>query len=116
MIEQASAYLAQSSIFGPLGAIKDIVEQHAISELIIAMPSARGEVVRKVVRAGLDCGIPTLTVPSLPELISSKTNGASLREVEIQDLLRREPVETDLAAVAELATRETVITVPGINW
>jgi FlaA1/EpsC-like NDP-sugar epimerase len=96
-------------ILGPLSAIKHVVERQAISELIIAMPSARGDVVRKVVRAGLDCGIPTLTVPSLPELISAKTNGPSLREVEIQDLLRREPVETDLAAVAELATGETVL-------
>ena len=101
--------LLELPIMGPLSTIKSIVEQHGISELIIAMPSARGEVVRKVVRAGLDCGIPTLTVPSLPELISAKTNGTRLREVEIQDLLRREPVETDLAAVAELATGETVL-------
>ena len=101
--------LLELPIMGTLSAIKNIVEQHGVSELIIAMPSARGEVVRKVVRAGLDCGIPTLTVPSLPELISAKTNGTSLREVEIQDLLRREPVETDLAAVAELATGETVL-------
>ena len=101
--------LLELPIMGTLSAIKGIVEQHSVSELIIAMPSARGEVVRKVVRAGLDCGIPTLTVPSLPELISAKTNGTSLREVEIQDLLRREPVETDLAAVAELATGETVL-------
>jgi FlaA1/EpsC-like NDP-sugar epimerase len=101
--------LLELPIMGTISAIKSIVEQHSVSELIIAMPSARGDVVRKVVRAGLDCGIPTLTVPSLPELISSKTNGASLREVEIQDLLRREPVETDLAAVAELATGETVL-------
>ena len=96
-------------IMGTLGAIKALVELHGISELIIAMPSARGDVIRKVVRAGLDCGIPTLTVPSLPELITAKTNGTSLREVQIQDLLRREPVETDLAAVAELATGETVL-------
>jgi FlaA1/EpsC-like NDP-sugar epimerase len=101
--------LLELPIFGTLSAIKSIVEQHGVSELIIAMPSAHGDVVRKVVRAGLDCGIPTLTVPSLPELISSKTNGTSLREVEIQDLLRRTPVETDLAAVAELATAETVL-------
>jgi FlaA1/EpsC-like NDP-sugar epimerase len=101
--------LLELPIMGPLSAIKGIVEQHGVSELIIAMPSARGDVIRKVVRAGLDCGIPTLTVPSLPELISAKANGASLREVEIQDLLRREPVETDLAAVAELATGETVL-------
>jgi FlaA1/EpsC-like NDP-sugar epimerase len=96
-------------IMGTLSAIKGIVEQHGVSELIIAMPLAHGDVVRKVVRAGLDCGIPTLTVPGLPELITAKTNGTSLREVEIQDLLRREPVETDLAAVAELATGETVL-------
>jgi FlaA1/EpsC-like NDP-sugar epimerase len=101
--------LLELPIMGELSAIKSIVEQHGVSELIIAMPSARGDVVRKVVRAGLDCGIPTLTVPSLPELISAKSNGTSLREVEIQDLLRREPVETDLAAVAELATGETVL-------
>jgi FlaA1/EpsC-like NDP-sugar epimerase len=101
--------LLELPILGTLSAIKGIVEQHGVSELIIAMPSASGDVVRKVVRAGLDCGIPTLTVPSLPELISAKTNGTSLREVEIQDLLRRTPVETDLAAVAELATGETVL-------
>jgi FlaA1/EpsC-like NDP-sugar epimerase len=101
--------LLELPIMGTLSAIKTLVEQHGVSELIIAMPSAHGEVIRKVVRAGLDCGIPTLTVPSLPELISAKTNGTSLREVEIQDLLRREPVETDLAAVAELATSETVL-------
>jgi FlaA1/EpsC-like NDP-sugar epimerase len=101
--------LVELPIFGPLSAIKGIVERHGVSELIIAMPSAHGDVIRKVVRAGLDCGIPTLTVPGLPELITAKTNGTSLREVEIQDLLRREPVETDLAAVAELATGETVL-------
>jgi FlaA1/EpsC-like NDP-sugar epimerase len=101
--------LLELPIMGTLSSIKSIVEQHGVSELIIAMPSARGDVVRKVVRAGLDCGIPTLTVPSLPELISAKSNGTSLREVEIQDLLRREPIETDLAAVAELATTETVL-------
>ena len=96
-------------VIGPISAIKSIVEQHSVSELIIAMPSARGDVVRRVVRAGLDCGVPSLTVPSLPELISAKSSGTTLREVEIQDLLRREPVETDLAAVAELATGETVL-------
>lgn len=101
--------LMELPIFGSLDSIRKVAEEHGIAELIIAMPSARGEVVRKVVRAGLDCGIPTLTVPSLPELISRNTNGASLREVEIQDLLRRDPVQTDLASVAALATGETVL-------
>ncbi|HJQ10049.1 MAG TPA: nucleoside-diphosphate sugar epimerase/dehydratase, partial [Gemmatimonadaceae bacterium] len=58
--------------------------------------------------AGLECGVPTLTVPSLSDLVTKK-GSLELRGVEIQDLLRRDPVVTDLAAVAELATGETVL-------
>lgn len=95
-------------IFGPLDSIRAVIEAQNVGEIIIAIPSAPGEVVRRVVRAALDCGIPTLTVPSLPEIIARKS-AISLREVEIQDLLRREQVQTDLASVAALATGETVL-------
>src|SRR5688500_4877427 len=100
--------LAGLPVFGPLAHIPEIVERFGVAEIIIAMPSAPGTVIRQVVRAALSCGIPTRTVPSLPEIISRQGNATGLREVEIQDLLRRDAVETDLAAVAELATSETV--------
>ncbi|MDQ6717800.1 MAG: polysaccharide biosynthesis protein, partial [Gemmatimonadota bacterium] len=96
-------------VLGAISDIRDLVEKLGIAELIIAMPSAPGTIVRQVVRVALDCGIPTLTVPSLPELLSRRATATGLREVEIQDLLRRDPVETDLAAVATLATAETVL-------
>jgi FlaA1/EpsC-like NDP-sugar epimerase len=101
--------LAGLPVFGPLAHIPEIVERFGVAEIIIAMPSAPGTVIRQVVRAALGCGIPTRTVPSLPEIISRQVNATGLREVEIQDLLRRDAVETDLAAVAELATSETVL-------
>ncbi|MGH9422880.1 MAG: UDP-N-acetylglucosamine 4,6-dehydratase family protein, partial [Thermoanaerobaculia bacterium] len=66
-------------------------------------------VIRQVIRTALSAGIQTRTVPSLPEIISKQSSATGLREVEIQDLLRRDAVETDLAAVAELATGETVL-------
>lgn len=96
-------------VLGSLSDIKDLILKYEIAEIVIAMPSAAGAIVRQVVRAALDCGISTLTVPSLPEIISRQGTSASLREVEIQDLLRREPVETDLASVAALATGHTVL-------
>ena len=101
--------LAGLPVFGPLAHIPEIVERYGVAEIIIAMPSAPGTVIRQVVRAALSCGITTRTVPSLPEIISRQGNATGLREVEIQDLLRRDAVETDLAAVAELATSETVL-------
>lgn len=96
-------------VLGSLKDIRELVPQLRIAEIIIAIPSAPGALVRQVVRAALDCGISTLTVPSLPEIISRQGSGASLREVEIQDLLRREPVQTDLASVAALVTGKAVL-------
>jgi FlaA1/EpsC-like NDP-sugar epimerase len=101
--------LAGLPVLGPLAHIPEIVERFGVAEIIIAMPSAPGTVIRQVVRAALSCGIPTRTVPSLPEIISKQGNATGLREVQIEDLLRRDAVETDLAAVAELATSETVL-------
>lgn len=100
--------LCDLPILGSLADLRALISRHDVAELVIAMPSATGTVVRQVVRAALDSGISTLTVPSLPEIISQGST-ASLREVEIQDLLRRDIVETDLASVAALATGETVL-------
>jgi len=101
--------LCDLPILGQLSNIKEIVERHGISEIVIAMPSAPGSVIRRVVRAALDAGIPTLTVPSLSEAMFRSNGSAELREVQIGDLLRRDPIETDLASVAALATGETVL-------
>lgn len=101
--------LCDLPVLGALSDIRTLIARHDVAEVVIAMPSASGAVVRQVVRSALDAGISTLTVPSLPEIISKKGNSASLREVEIQDLLRRDPVETDMASVAALATGETVL-------
>ena len=51
----------------------------------------------------------TRTVPGIFDIISGRVAIASLRQVEIQDLLRREPIQTDLEQVGSLATGETVL-------
>jgi FlaA1/EpsC-like NDP-sugar epimerase len=48
-------------------------------------------------------------VPGLYEILAGRVNVSSFREVQIEDLLRREPVQTDLAAVSTLATKRTVL-------
>ncbi len=73
------------------------------------MPDARGSVIRKVLQAATDAGIPARTVPGLHDLISGRIKVSSLRRVEIQDLLRRDPIVTDVDAVKALATGRTVL-------
>jgi FlaA1/EpsC-like NDP-sugar epimerase len=96
-------------VLGDLAAIPDLVLSHEIDEVVIAMPRAPGAVVRQVVRAALEVGVKTRTVPAMFDIISGRVTVASLRQVEIQDLLRREPIQTDLDQVRVLATGETVL-------
>jgi FlaA1/EpsC-like NDP-sugar epimerase len=61
------------------------------------------------VKAAMEAGVRTRTVPGMFDIISGRVAVASLRQVEIQDLLRREPIQTDLEQVRVLATGETVL-------
>ena len=96
-------------VLGPLSAIREVVLAHEVDEVVIAMPRAPGATVRTVVRAALEAGAKTRTVPAMFDIISGRVRVASLRQVEIQDLLRREPIQTDLELVRSLATGETVM-------
>jgi FlaA1/EpsC-like NDP-sugar epimerase len=100
-----------------LGSLRDLpalLAKYRVGELIIAMPGARGTVIRRLVTAANAAGTHTRTVPSLYELISERVNVTALRQVEIRDLLRRDPVETDLAVVrATVADRTVLVTGAG---
>jgi FlaA1/EpsC-like NDP-sugar epimerase len=96
-------------VLGGLDRIGELVKRYEVEEIVIAMPRASGKVVREVVQAALDCGIKARTVPSFQDIISGKVSVASLRHVEIQDLLRRESIQTSLEQVRSLATGETVL-------
>ncbi|MGZ8376243.1 MAG: polysaccharide biosynthesis protein [Gemmatirosa sp.] len=96
-------------IVGTLDDLARVGERMGIDAVVIAMPSAPGDVVRRVVQAAADAGIPTRMVPGLFELIDGRKSVTGLREVNIEDLLRREPVRTDLQQVRELAEGKTVL-------
>lgn len=96
-------------VAGRLDEIPGVARQLAIDEIVIAMPSAPGAVLRRVILAAQQAAVPTRTVPGLFELISGAKSASALRKVAIEDLLRRAPVRTDLARVRNLAFDRTVL-------
>lgn len=96
-------------VLGATSQLEYLIDRHSIDEVVIAMPSAPGRVVREVLRAAQRAGIEARTVPGLYEILSGRKSVGALRQVEIQDLLRREPVRTDLAQVSSLCTGEVVL-------
>jgi len=95
-----------------LGALRDaatVCRKQGVAEILIAMPAAAGRVVREVVQAAAAAKVRTRTLPSISELMGGRFNPAVLRQVQIEDLLRREPVRTNLEEVGGLARGETVM-------
>jgi len=84
------AIVYNSSVLGPLEKIPVIVETHQVDEVIIAMPTAPGEVIRKIVQLCEQSGVPAKTLPGIYELISGEVTISQLREVSVGDLLRRQ--------------------------
>jgi len=100
-----------------IGAITDlasVIDIHRISEVVIAIPSAPGWLVRMVNDVCRLKGIPSRAVPGMYELIGGKVSVNRLREVDITDLLRREPVRVNDEAVgAALDGKRVLVTGAG---
>src|SRR5258706_1782211 len=78
-------------VIGTLTDLAHVLDERRVDEIIIAIPSAPGKVVRLVADICRLKGIPFRTMPGIYELLGGKVSVSRLREVEITDLLRREP-------------------------
>jgi FlaA1/EpsC-like NDP-sugar epimerase len=99
---------------GTLEDLGRVVDVWYIQEVIIAIPSAPGGVVRQVIDICREKDVPFRTMPGLYELIGGKINVGRLREVDITDLLRRAPVQIDTTLIgSNLSGKRVLITGAG---
>jgi len=101
-------------VIGKLADLDSVLEKHHVDEVIIAIPTAPGRVVRMITEVCRTHNIPSRTMPGIYELIGGKVNVSRLREVEISDLLRREPARIDDALVGtSLSSKRVLVTGAG---
>jgi len=94
-----------------LGTRKDIVRVvngHNIDEVIIAMPSASGDSVREIVEICKEAGVELKIMPGVYDIISGDMDVKPIRQIQVEDLLGRDPVSVDLEEVAGYVAGETV--------
>ena len=97
-------------VLGSTDALSRLLREYRPDEVLIAMPSATGELRRKVVEQTRAEGIPVKTLPGLHELIAGDVNLAGqIRPVQVEDVLGREQVEVDLEAIAKYIRGRTVL-------
>lgn len=101
-------------VLGTTEDLDDLVKLHRVDEILIAIPSATGSQVRRMVESCEGCGVPFKVLPAAADLIDGRISVKHFREVQIEDLLGRENVHLDGSRIGEeIAGRTVLITGAG---
>lgn len=87
-------------VVGRRSEIPNLVRKYQANQVIIAMPSAPPKVIHETIELCKQAEAQLRILPPINEMIAGKVRAQDVRDVEIEDLLRREPVKTDLEAIA----------------
>ena len=89
--------------------IPEVVNSLQIDKAIVAMPAVEEEVIQDIVKICTTTEVDTSTLPGIHEIINGRVLVDSIRDVRIEDLLRREPVQIDIHKVADFLRGKRVL-------
>lgn len=89
--------------------LPEIVSYKKIDEIYIALPSATGEELRRIVGFCQKSGVRFKTLPRMNDILSGRVELSLLRNVELEDLLGREPVKLDTTSIAKMVEGKTIL-------
>ncbi|MGA2505260.1 MAG: nucleoside-diphosphate sugar epimerase/dehydratase [Anaerolineales bacterium] len=96
-------------VVGKLNDLGRALNNRPVDEVIIAIPSTGGKIIRMVTDICRLKGVPFRTMPGLYELIGGKVSVNRLREVDITDLLRREPAQIQNELIGAALTGKRIL-------
>jgi FlaA1/EpsC-like NDP-sugar epimerase len=96
-------------VLGLSSSLPEIVQQKDIKEIIIAMPSAPYHNLQEIIKLCADLPVKIKTVPGIFEIVNGQVSISALKEVEIEDLLQRSPVDVDVKSIAEYLADQVVL-------
>lgn len=99
-------------VLGTRNDIPKVVNEYRIEEIVIAMPSVSGKIISDIVEICHTTPADVKTLPGMFDLIDGNVTVSQIREVQVEDLLGREPVKVDLASMAGYI-RDQVVLVTG---
>ena len=106
--------LRDHSVLGKIASLPQWAQRFGVRKVIIALPSADHGVRRRAAEVCAAAGLEALTVPSYEDLISGRSELTTIRNIELDDLLGRDPVVLDSAGLGEwLGNRVVLVTGAG---
>ncbi len=96
-------------VLGDCESIPAIVEANGVDEVIIAIPTATRKQIRRVVELCEQSKAKFKIVPGIFELIDGTVHVNQIRNVEIEDLLGRDPIKLDMESISSYLTNSCVM-------
>jgi FlaA1/EpsC-like NDP-sugar epimerase len=87
-------------VLGDRHLIPELVRQYSVQQVILAIPSAPKKEIREIVEICQEAKVKVRTLPGVYDLIDGKVSVKDIRDVDVEDLLGREPVSVDLESIA----------------
>src|SRR5207249_5810892 len=98
-------------VLGRVEQLLEVLSSQPADEALVAVPSATGAQMRRFVEICNEAKISFRTVPALKDIIAGQVVVSQLREVSLEDLLGRDPVQIDLEAVRrQIAGQRVLVT------
>ena len=97
------------SVLGVSDDIAEIAGQNDLKEIVIAMPSVKGSIIRGIADKCKQTGCKVKVLPGIYELIDGKVSMQQLRNIDIEDLLRRDSIKLDMQAISDYIEGKTVL-------
>ncbi len=107
--QKQNLHLYGLPVLGFRADIPDLVRAYGIQEIIVAIPSVSGKVIREIVEICQETTAELKILPGVYELIDGDVSLQQLREVQVEDLLGREPVQVNLEEIAGYLKGEAVL-------
>ncbi len=96
-------------VLGTTDDLPKLVDELAIEQVVIAIDQAQGKEIRRIMDVCTSIPVKAMIVPSLNEIAHGRVSVSRIRDVQIEDLLGRDPVELDDQNLHEFLTGKTVM-------
>ena len=106
-------WVGNTKIVGGIDLLVEVGRSIEVDQVLLAIPSADSELVRRVADATAELGVPLKVLPSVSELLNGEVHLRDVRDLSIDDLLGRQPVSTDLESVAAMIRGRRVLVTGG---
>ena len=93
--------------------IIECAETFDIDEIIIAMPSASRQTISEILEICKETDCKLRSLPGMYQLVNGEVSIAKLRDVEVEDLLGREPIEVDIDSILGYVSGKTILVTGG---